>query len=167
MANQTPITNDAMLLLIIGEDLKVIIDELAKWLLEELQKSIEGVVYGAGNPSVYQRQRYDGGLIGSFLKKDTNRVASLIESGIEQDPTNMNVDPENYIHGSLDWEMDDVRELLTDWIIGGDSGNRFGNGFWRAPRDFWTPIESMISDGRLDATFERLMTAHGIVFTRA
>jgi len=162
-----PIKSSEMLMQVIGDDMTEVVDDLINWLLEELQKSIEEVVYNAGTPTVYSRQRYDGGLIGSFLKKDTIRTMNVIESGIEQDPTTMNVDPDNYIHGSHDWEIEDVREFITDWIIGGDSGNLFGNGYWRAPRDFWTPIENMVNDGSLDNAFEMFMTKHGIQYIKA
>ena len=134
------IDNDIQLQQVIINDLTHIINEVAGRLLENLQDSIETIVYDAGTPSTYDRNKMDGGLQGSFERLNAKTTGLTVESKVEQNPMSMKLDPENYIHGSDDWIMDDVRDILADIIIEGKSGPKFGNGFWREPRDFWEPF---------------------------
>ena len=97
------IKNDAELNAILISDFTSIINEITEELLDRLQRIIMEEVYDAGLPSVYLRNGYDGGLIGSFEKTKATVTSNIIESTVEQDPMMMRIDPKNYVHGSYDW----------------------------------------------------------------
>ena len=163
------ITNDIQLQQVIINDLTHIINEVAGRLLENLQDSIETIVYDAGTPSTYDRNKMDGGLQGSFERLNAKITGLTVESKVEQNPMSMKLDPENYIHGSNDWKMDDVRDILADIITHNElkhmSGPRFGNGFWREPRDFWEPfIKELNKNG--SQFIEEAFRNRGIVYTK-
>ena len=143
------IDNDIKLQAILLNDFNHIINEVTSKLLKNLQESIEKEVYNAGTPSPdgYSRNKMNGGLKGSFERLNAKTTGLTIESKVEQNPMSMKIDPENYIHGSNDWHTDDVRDILADIIINGRDaeksphvGPKFGEGFWREPRDFWEPF---------------------------
>jgi len=135
------ITNDMQLQQVMINDLNSIIDEVTEKLLKNLQDSIETIVYGAGEPTTYKRNRMDGGLQGSFEKEDAQTAGLAVNSKIDHDPMSMKLDVDNYVHGSNDWYRNDIRDILAEIIIEGKSGPRFGKkGFWREPRDFWEPF---------------------------
>lgn len=141
------IINDIQLQAVLLNDLSHIINEVAGRLLKNLQETIDDVVYDAGTPKKYDRNKMDGGLQGSFERLIARTSGLTVESKVEQNPISMKIDPENYIHGSNDWKNhgDDIRDILAEIIISGRSGNfhvggKFGEGFWREPRDFWEPF---------------------------
>ena len=159
------ITNDMQLQAVILNDLNHIINEVAGRLLENLQDSIETIVYDAGTPTTYDRNKMDGGLQGSFERLNAKTTGLTVESKVEQNPMSMKLDPENYIHGSDDWIMDDIRGILADIIIEGKSGPKFGNGFWREPRDFWEPfIKELDKNG--NKFIEEAFRNRGIIYTK-
>lgn len=164
------ILNDAQLDAQLLFDFKGIIDEVTYKILLKLRESIEREVYDAGTPSPndgYRRLKYMGGLIGSFEKLDTNILGRTVEGSIKQDPMTMVNDPDNFTHGSNFWNVtDDIRTMLSDIIIGGKSGDLFGPGFWRSPRDFWTPIIEMLTNGEVDKLIENAMTTRGIIWRK-
>ena len=149
------IDNDIQLQAVILNDLNGIIDEVAGRLLENLQDSIETIVYDAGTPAPkevggYERQKMDGGIQGSF---ETSTAVTMgnqyVEAWIEHDPMSMTLDKDKHIHGSDFQIPEDVRSILADIIIGGMFGgsnydekaySSYKQGFWTEPRDFWEPF---------------------------
>lgn len=60
---------------------------------------------------------------------------------MEYDPDMIHtIDPENFIHGSNEFKVNDVSEFLPNIIFEGKAGKLFGQGFWTEPRDAWTPM---------------------------
>ena len=166
------IDNDMQLQQVILNDLTHIINEVAGRLLKNLQDSIETIVYDAGTPSIYDRNKMDGGLQGSFERLNAKTTGLTVESKVEQNPMSMKLDPENYIHGSNDWKKygDDIRDILADIIINGrignpHVGNRFGNGFWREPRDFWEPFMKELNKNG-NKFIESAFRMRGIVYKK-
>ena len=154
--------NDIELMDAIGRDMKLVIDEVASKILEMLIDSINQVVYDAGVPHLYRRLEMNGGLSGEWRKSNAEIIGNEIISTIDSDPTTLVVDPENFVHGSNHWEMDDISGLLNEIIIEGKSGPYFGEGFWREPRDFWSPIIAMLEDGTVDSMIAESMIKNGI-----
>ena len=159
-------TNAALL-----TDFAGIMYNVGEKLLLKIIESMEETVYGAGTPSWYPRLRMDGGLEYSFYHDKAVVSGQEINSDVLQDPMRMENDPDNYIHGSNDYKypkgsdnlVTDVREWLTEWIIEGKSGPKFGtDGFWNKPRDFWQPIEDYINSGEADEIIEQIMNDMGI-----
>jgi hypothetical protein len=148
-------------------DFKSIIDEVAYKLLLRLQEIIEREVYDAGSPNWYQRHKMIGGLLGSFEKSDTTISGQSVESEISQNNMSMELDEDNFVHGSNFWSVaNDIRDFLSEIIIEGKSGPLFGDGFFREPRDFWKPFLELFSNGEADNLIEKAMTQRGMVWKK-
>jgi len=161
----TNVYNDAMLEDLLLIELQGMINEVSEQMLEKLQELIQTEVYD-DFPSMYQRQGMNGGLLGSFEKSDANIIGREIESLIDQNIMDMTLEPENYIHGSYEWHTDDIRDLLTEIIVEGKSGDRFGSGFWTRPRDFWKPFIELLENGTCDTLLIKAAKKRGIVLQR-
>ena len=160
------ILNDAQLDAQLLFDFKGIIDEVSYKILQALLESIEKEVYNAGIPQLYHRHRYAGGLLGSWEKSDAKILGQEVYSRIDSNLNMMVTYPDEFIHGSNHWVMDDIRELLAEIIIEGKSGPLFGEGFWTQPRDFWTPVIEMLTNGKVDKLIENAMTTRGIIWRK-
>lgn len=168
-----PILNDIQLNTMLINDFESIVTEVTEQLYKKLRQSIQEEVYNAGTPDPvdgYKRNMDNGGLLGSFYKENTKVEGQIIEGEINQDPMSMVHDPDSFTHGSNVWDGgDDVRDILADIVRAGMDntihphvGTYFGFGFWSLPRDFWTPIENMLTNGELDQMIEKAMTIRGI-----
>lgn len=130
-----------------------IINEVAEKLVEKLQEIIQDVVYDPFTPEVYQRQGMNGGFIGSWTdSSETNTMGNIVTSTIESDPSKMNINREDFIHGSAlsNGYISDIRDVLAEIINEGHSGDLFGDGFWREPRIFWEPFLQLLNDGTVE-----------------
>jgi hypothetical protein len=165
-----PIMNDEELNAMLLIDLQSIIDEVTNWLYEVLLDTINDEVYNAGSPQWYERNLMKGGLLGSFDKSDAIINGQKIQSKINHNPRSMvqhrsgNVD--DFTHGSEFWIMDDIRKLLAEIIIEGKSGPLFGEGYWREPRDFWTPMEDLLKNGEVDKQIEKAFDKRNIIWKK-
>lgn len=160
------IDNDAALTAMIISDMTEIIDSLTEKLLEKLKLKIEEVVYTPFNPKEYRRQG-DRGLRNEWDKTPPKVSGNVIQTEIGENPMKLTVGPEYFVHGSYYWEpMDDIRNILAEIVIGGKSGKLFGEGFWREPRDFWTPFIQLLEDGTVDKMIESEFKSRGIPFKK-
>lgn len=158
--------NDDELNAALLNDFMGMIDELTIEFLNKLLEYIETEVYDVGSPQWYDRNKLNGGLLGSFEASNTKKVMQRIFQTIAQNPNSMILDSDEFIHGSNYWVMDDIRDLLTEIVVEGKSGKLFGDGFWRQPRDFWTPMMDFLQTAEADKIFENIMTKHGIVWKK-
>lgn len=161
------IKNDVELNVTLIKDFADIVNTLTDQIFKKLRENIEEIVYDAGTPTTYSRYRDDGGLLGSFDQSKIKISGNIIEKSVDQNPLEMvrhiPGDKSDFTHGSEYFgDVDDVRELLTDWIINGDSGILFGTGFWREPRNFWKDIMDLFEDGSIDRMVEGMMSAKGM-----
>jgi|WetSurMetagenome_2_1015567.scaffolds.fasta_scaffold54392_2 hypothetical protein len=161
--------NDQQLTAIMVMDMTEIINSVADQLLKKLKDSggfIETIVYGAGEPKWYPRQRENGGLLEAYDKTDATVAGTTITAEVGEHPDRMTSEPEAFIHGSEYWDITDIRSLLTEIITEGKSGPLFGNGFWRESRDFWQPLLDMLESGEVDIMIETEFTNRGIKFIK-
>lgn len=156
------INNDDQLTAVLRNEFLSIVKEVAENILEEIIQSMEKEVYEAGDPTTYPRQKLNGGLLGTFDISDNKIVGNSVIATIDQFPQRMLLDADSFIHGSYYYNITDVREYLTDWIIEGKSGPLFGDGFWREERDFFGPVVDAINHGDYDEYIEMSMTSHGL-----
>ncbi len=156
--------NDAELNLMLVAVFSSVIDELSQELLEKLKETINAVVYDPFSPSEngYKRLGENGGLLGSWDKSNTVVSGNQIQNEISEFPERMILDAPGFVHGSLYYEPNDVREFLSNLIIEGKSGPLFGEGFWRSSRDFWGEFIQLIEGGEADLIIQKIMTRHGL-----
>jgi hypothetical protein len=162
MVNPSLITNDAMLMQIIGEDMKAVIDDMSQWVVERIQDSIFKNVYSYPETDTYHRLGFDGGFIGAWAKEITEFVGNYISNSISMVPSMMEYNPDEHQHGN---SVEDRREIMDDIVMRGREYD-FG-GAASVPRDYWSEIEAAINSGEFDNQLEKIMTMHGILFMRS
>lgn len=162
-----PVNNDDDLMRILVSDMNSIIDSVSAKLIARLEEYIQSEVYNAYSPKVYERQGANGGLLGNWEQVPNDIRGNVITSIIrENEPTQLALDSDNFIHGSNFWSKDDIRDLLAEIVIMGKSGPLFGDGPWRFPRDFWTPFIKLLDDGTVDTLIETEFKKRGIKYIK-
>lgn len=167
------IDNDEQLTQILILEMTSIVNIITDQLLEKLigeSGLIRKIVYDPYKPADiedngYQRLMENGGLLGEWDKK-TRVVRNNIASEITDYPNTMIVSPGEFVHGSLYWKKDDIRDMLAAIVAEGLSGDFFGDGFWKLPRDFWSPLVAMLGNGTIDSIIEKEFKARGIVYIK-
>lgn len=157
------ITNDAMLLKIIGEDLKKVIDDMSQWVVERVQESIFKNVYSYPETDTYKRLGFDGGFIGAWAKEVTDLVGNIITNNISMVPSMMEYNPDEHQHGN---SVEDRREYMDKFIAEANTGSYDFGGAASVRRDYWTEVENAINNGEFDNQLEKIMVLHGISFIR-
>ncbi len=157
------INDDIQFMDIIGDVMTEVIDDVASWLLQKIQDTVQEEVYDAyPKGKMYKRLGKSGGFLGAWEKNTQKIVADYIESNIGFAPDRMIYDPEEHQHGSI---VDgDRRKQMVDLIQSG-SGYDFG-GNAAEERPFWNLIEEVVQDGSLDFEIERAMTKRGLSWER-
>ncbi len=166
------ITSDMELNQILLGEMAGIVDEVAEQLLDKLISDsgfIEQIVYGAGIPNWYQRNKKSGGLLGEWDTVPIKITGNTVTGEVKEFPERMKFNPSEFVHGSYYWVegITDIRKLLVDFITEGWSGPLFGEtGFWLGSRDFWTPFVKLLEDGTVSKMFEKAFRSRGIKFKK-
>jgi hypothetical protein len=175
--------NDMELDVIMFKLMTDVVDEVTWKLLEQLKDKINTIVYNPYHPKKYVRHKYNGGLLENWIKTPALAAGRTITGMIDQDPYSMILDqgeeidewPYSYpsIHGSKYTKKDgdqyekDIRETLSEIIIKGWSGSRFGKiGFWKTPRDFWSPFIELLNNGTVEGYIEKAFRSRGIKYIK-
>ena len=154
--------NDAELLQMLMKDFLKITEDTSKYVLDQTVKEIELTVYGLPKSPWYERHNFDGGYVGSWEQMTGMNGPNEIIGTVFSDPFTMVLDEQDYVHGSPYWG--DQRANMTENIIKGMNYDWGGNA--AIQRDFWVDVEQMVSDGSLDAIFEKGMISKGINFIK-
>jgi hypothetical protein len=148
------------------------IDQLSDIILKKMKDNIKTIVYGAGTPSKYKRQGLNGGFLGSWMyiqQWDFGNV--LAKSTIFMNPDALRLDQANWIHGSSYNKKDgthyesDIRKVLDSMIIeAGDLvGNKFGYGWWKEPRDFFSPTLEYVEKDILQSEIKTVFAKNKLI----
>lgn len=155
-------TNDIQLKSKILLDIKKALEYTMEQILEEYKDLILEIVYGAGNPSVYKRNiSASDSFLNTWHTDIKDNVMSYIGT-LNQNYDEMNLDTENFIHGSFGV---DYRPYMANIIYEGLSGALFGDGYWRNKRDAWAPLIEEMDNGKLTEWFKDGMKLQGITIT--
>lgn len=131
------ITSQDQLNVILNDIIHDVAVAVANRLYDLNRAEIEEIVYGAGNPKVYERSPDGQGFVDAWETKD-NHSLNTHTAELNYAPERMMVDEDNFVHGSP--SSGDIRSALAEIIYGGLSGARFGDGYWRQPRDAFKAI---------------------------
>ena len=101
----------------------VAIDYVTNKIIEELQMQMTSMKIGLNSNSFYTPT---GEFYEAWKQGIVKNLGSLFSSEVYYDPSNMSVDPENFIHGSNYYYTDDVRDILPYIIFQGNAGHIFG-----------------------------------------
>jgi len=156
------IKNDAMLLKTIGNDLVKVIDDVSKWILNQIEQSLISNVYNYPEGD-YERLEQNGGLLGAWKKDATEFIGNYISVNVGFDPSLLAYVPSLHQHGSL---SEDRRQNMPQLIEEAPSDGYDFGGSASIRRPFWDVIEKSLSDGSLDAALESAFTRHGFVWQR-
>jgi hypothetical protein len=155
-----PITNDAMLLAVVGADMVKVIDDVSEWLLGQIYQSLLTNVYSYPTGS-YERLEDNGGLLGAWKKETIEFVGNYISQQVGFDYTMLDYVAENHQHGNL---SEDRRESIPRLVEEGAGYDFGGNATMK--REFWSIVEQSLEDGSLDGIVENSFRKRGIVFQR-
>jgi len=160
--NSTPITNDAMLMQIIGNDLRKIMDDVTQVILENIKEVVFLNVYEdypySGD---YVRLMDSGGFLDAWSKDTAKFIGNEISARVGYDWARMEYNPDEHQHGN---SVLDRRKNLAEYI---ESGNNYDfGGYAGEARPFWNVVERMLEDGSFDAILEGAFVAHDISFIR-
>jgi len=160
------IDNDDQLRAVLLHDLSQIVNDVAQEIFLLLKEKIKEAVYDSNDPHTYERRGEDGGLLGSWVVNSTSNIGrGKIKATIEQDPFLLELNREDFVHGSAYSDYySDIRDTLSEIIIEGKSGSLFGDGFWREKRDFWTPLINQLDGGAFDRIVAEAFAKRGISF---
>lgn len=158
----TEITDPEQLKKMLNKDMDIVVNAVVDAIIKELKKKMDEIVY-SDDPAWYPRQYSSGGL---YILWEKYKKKSLSYE-IKENPANLNHDPNEFIHGSNYWAVtNNITTMLADIVIGGGSGPLFGEGFWREPRDFWTPLIEMIESGEFEKIIEQTFKQLNIKFIK-
>lgn len=133
---------------VVMDSLSGVIDDIIDNITKENEDLIDSIVYAAGSPNFYERQ-VDGQNFKSAWDSENKRTKSNeIDGKFFYEPKNLSLDKSKFVHGSeYNGYSSDVRKVLADIIYEGLSGDLFGeDGYWREPRDAWTPLIKKIEE---------------------
>lgn len=120
---------------VIRKNTIIAIDYVTEKMLEELNLQMVSKKIGLHN-SVYQNT---GEFYSAWKSEMATRVGQYFMASVRYDGDSLSLDPDNFIHGSNFYDVDDVRDILPYLIFGGNSGDLFGEGYWTKNRDAWSP----------------------------
>lgn len=159
--NDTQVTN------FFTSEMKKVLDIVAEKMILKLQEKIDEKVYNSFTPTTYNRQMDNGGLRDLWRANPSRRKGDKVSVKVKEEPEFLTHTPEEFIHGSNHSKKgDDIRKVLAEFVLEGESGDLFGDGVWRDKRDFWTPFIDMLDDGEINTIIEDAFTAVGINFIR-
>jgi hypothetical protein len=158
--SEDPATNDFELTVMLGEVFKSVVSDVSDFILQQIQMSILSSVYSYPEGQ-YERLGMDGGFLGAWTKDISDFAYSYIVSTIAMDATKMIYDSEKHQHGN---SVEDRRVEMDVDIAEGTNYDYGGNA--SIPRDYWTVIDQIVTDGSLDKIVEDSMMAHGLNFVK-
>lgn len=154
--------NDQQLNNIFHEIAKKVVENVSEKIVEEVKRQIDENVYihgrsfyarGSGRPTYEFRESW---------KHEIEDSGSTIQGIIKQNYQMMSLDAENFIHGSMFYKDEDVREYLAAIINEGSAGPIFGYGFWTRPRPFWDEAMKIFENGTIDKWIKQEFKNYGI-----
>jgi hypothetical protein len=168
-----PYDNDMALTQALVADFSNIVNEVADEVWIKLNEEIQHDVYDAFDPTWYERQGVNGGLLYEFEKSNPSTVGNTITSEIGENPDRLTLNPDRFIHGSLYWKnTDDIRDMLVDIILAGSDSSKHphvGQAFNfpdMPPRDFWTPFIDKLDKGLINDLIEASFNKRGLSWIR-
>lgn len=134
--------------------LKTAVSDIMKKIEETNKQMIESYVYSAGSPSYYSRTKQ----FYNAWKSEDGGGSGDVSATFKYDEGAIFYDGE-YSHGSPEWGS--AASYMADIIYQGQSGPLFGDGYWRAARDAWEPLVTMI-ESQLDGWFSSAARGAGL-----
>lgn len=169
MASQ--IKNDRELVRTMKPVFKKVVEYVLDRIMECNQETIWSVVYGAGEPSVYERT-------GEFAEAWTTQVHNAnhlnhdVEGAMFYDSSKMSVGSDDI--GSMDYGQHigvaspyqgvDSRQYLADIVYQGIAGPAFGDGYWRKKRDAFSRVVAHVGKINFNKWLKDGMKANGIKY---
>jgi len=160
------IQNETQLKLIILSQMKSVMDMVVDEILELLKKNIDKKVYNSFSPTTYERLGDNGGLRDLWEEERAKIVNGKVIGEVKEKPERLILNEDEFQHGSRFWYQNDIRDMLAYIVIEGKSGDLFGDGEWRKPRDFWHPLIDELDDGKINQIIEKAFRKHKIKFIR-
>jgi hypothetical protein len=151
-----------MLLEVVGNDLKKVIDDVTKTVLENIKEVVFLNVYeDYPYRGDYQRLGDNGGFLDAWSRDTAKLLGNVIRAEVGYDWERMDYNPNEHQHGN---SVEDRRKNLAQYIEEGSNYDFGGNA--SEARPFWGVVERMSLDGSVDQMLENAMRSYGISFQR-
>ena len=162
------IKNETVLKTIMLNQMKSVMDMVVDEILESLKKNIDKKVYNSFSPSKngYQRLGDNGGLRDLWEEEEAKIKNGKVIGEVKEKPERLVLNEDLFQHGSRFWYQNDIRDMIAYIVIEGKSGDLFGDGKWRKPRDFWHPLIDKLDSGQVNQIIEKAFRKHKIKFIR-
>jgi hypothetical protein len=162
------IKNETVLKTIMLNQMKSVMDMVVDEILESLKKNIDKKVYNSFSPSKngYQRLGDNGGLRDLWEEEEAKIKNGKVIGEVKEKPERLVLNEDLFQHGSRFWYQNDIRDMIAYIVIEGKSGDLFGEGKWRKPRDFWHPLIDKLDAGQINQIIEKAFRKHKIKFIR-
>ena len=160
------IKNEIELKIMILNRMKPVIDMVVDEILESSKKNIDKKVYNSFSPSTYQRLGDNGGLRDLWEEEKSKIVNGKVIGEVKEKPERLVLNEDLFQHGSRFWHENDIRDMIAYIVIEGKSGDFFGEGKWRKPRDFWHPLLDKLDAGQINKIIEKAFKQNKIKFVR-
>ena len=162
------IKNETVLKTIMLNQMKSVMDMVVDEILESLKKNIDKKVYNSFSPSKdgYQRLGDNGGLRDLWEEEKAKIKNGKVIGEVKEKSERLVLNEDLFQHGSRFWYQNDIRDMIAYIVIEGKSGDLFGEGKWRKPRDFWNPLIDKLDSGQINQIIEKAFRKHKIKFIR-
>jgi len=160
------IKNETVLKTIMLNQMKSVMDMVVDEILESLKKNIDKKVYNSFSPTVYERLGDNGGLRDLWEEEKAKIKNGKVIGEVKEQPQRLILNEDLFQHGSRFWYQNDIRDMIAYIVIEGKSGDFFGDGKWRKPRDFWHPLIDKLDSGQINQIIEKAFRKHKIKFIR-
>lgn len=132
-----------------------------------LREHVDTDVYKAGSRTNYYARgttQPTYGLRDSITTSDVRTGKGSAEVEVFHDSQKMELDSQNFVHGSNYWKGgNDIRDILPLIIDMGLSGDLFGSGWWQDERPYFrNAVKELKDSGMLENWFKQALKRQGI-----
>lgn len=151
---------------------KPVMEKVVNYVLDKILEAnkieiIEKVVYGAGEPSYYNRTKEFGK---AWDKKTSTGGAHDVNGEFFYSPEKMSigsVDPESHDYGQHigvagSYQGQDSRQYLAEIIYEGIAGPAFGHGYWNKKRDAFSRLVNHVGKVKFNQWFQQGCKKNGL-----
>lgn len=146
--------------------LKEVVEKVGERVNKLAREHVDNDVYKKGNQTnyyAYGTMQPTYGLRELLTTDEVKINGNEVSTKIYHDSNKMISDPDNFVHGSNYWHMQDIRDILPEIVEYGLSGDFFGsNQWWQDPRPYMqNTIKELQQSGKLRQFFVEELRSKG------
>jgi hypothetical protein len=138
------------------------LNEVGEYVASKMRFFIDKNIYSAYDPKDYDRT---SDFLHSVVVDSPKRVRNEARVKVHHDTSKLELDEENFLHGSEFWSPTDIREYLPEILAFNGSGNLFGvNQPWHKRSNYWyDTLDALQKNGELTKVLKQALKKRGLV----